>query len=264
VVGIKRGDIWLIDLNPVMGSEQRGIRPSLVVSNDVTNEFAPTVCVVPFTSNLTGQRFPINIVLHKQDTGLKVDSLLLGGQIRTVTKERLQRRLSTLKPVRMAQVEATFRLYLGLARAIDIRFFDLEIYAIYRAIWENWGDEAWKVVWRAGEVLFDEIHGQLDLRTDSPLAAMRSLAQYLVDAGYFAAMNVRQTADDELEYEMVDPAITPGAQRIIAEGGVPAHISTAVMFAGLKKLFGLAAEMIGDPEFTTDGCAIERWKLFKE
>jgi hypothetical protein len=50
-------------------------------------------------------------------------------------------------------------------RVIDPGFFDLEIYAIYRAIWENWGDDAWKVVWRAGEVLFDEVHSELDLDT---------------------------------------------------------------------------------------------------
>ena len=59
-------------------------------------------------------------------------------------------------------------------RPIDPTFFDLEIYAIDRAIWENWGDEAWKVVWRAGEVLFDEVQEQLDLDTSSPLAAMSS------------------------------------------------------------------------------------------
>jgi len=150
------------------------------------------------------------------------------------------------------------------SKPIDPTFFDLEIYAIYRAIWENWGDEAWRVVWRAGEVLFDEIHEQLHLNTASPLEAMRGLARYLVDVGYFADMKVRQTAEDELEYEMVEPAILPGAERIIAEGGVPAHISTALMFAGLKKLFGLRAEMIGEPEFTADGRAVERWKLFKE
>jgi len=149
-------------------------------------------------------------------------------------------------------------------RPIDPTFFDLEIYAIYRAIWENWGQEAWRVVWRAGEVLFDEVSGQRDLDTSSPLAAMQGLARYLVDVGYFADMQVRQTAEDELEYEMVEPAILPGAQRIIAEGGVPAHISTAVMFAGLRKLFGLRAEMIGDPTFTEDGRAIERWRLFQE
>ena len=149
-------------------------------------------------------------------------------------------------------------------RPIDPTFFDLEIYAIYRAIWDNWGDEAWKVVWRAGEVLFDEIQDILDLDTEAPLLAMQGLARYLVDVGYFADMLVRQTSDDELEYEMVAPAILPGAERIIAEGGVPAHISTSVMFAGLKKLFGLTAEMIGDPVFTADGRAIERWKLFLE
>jgi hypothetical protein len=148
-------------------------------------------------------------------------------------------------------------------KPIDPHFFDLEIYAIYRAIWENWGDEAWKVVWRAGEVLFDEIKTELDLDASSPLNAMRGLADYLVDVGYFAEMKVRQTAEDELEYEMVEPAILPGAERIIAEGGVPAHISTAVMFAGLKQLFGLKAVMIGDPVFTDDGRAIERWKLTK-
>ena len=148
-------------------------------------------------------------------------------------------------------------------RSIDVRFFDLEIYAIYRAIWEYWGDDAWKVVWRAGEVLFDEIQGQLGLDTESPLEAMQALARYLVDVGYFADMKVRQTAEDELDYEMVDPAILPGAERIIAEGGVPAHISTSLMFAGLRQLFGLKAEMIGDPEFTEDKRAIERWRLRK-
>ena len=148
-------------------------------------------------------------------------------------------------------------------RLIDSAFFDLEIYAIYRAIWENWGDEAWKVVWRAGEVLFNSVHERLELDTTTPLSAMEGLAEYLVGVGYFVDLKVRQTAEDELEYEMFEPVILPGAERIMAEGGVPAHISTALMFAGLRKLFGLRAEMIGDPEFTPDGRAIEHWKLFE-
>ena len=116
VVGIKRGDIWLVDLNPVRGSEQRGVRPCLVVSNDVTNEHAPTVCVVPFTSNLAGRRFPINVLLTRENTGLKRDSLLLGGQMRTVAKGRLLRRLSVLRSRRMPDVETALKLYLGLMR----------------------------------------------------------------------------------------------------------------------------------------------------
>ncbi len=149
-------------------------------------------------------------------------------------------------------------------RPIDPTFFDLEIYGIYRAIWENWGQDAWKVVWRTGEVLFENIRGQLRLEGTTPLEAMKELARYLVASGYLAFMEVRQLGPDELEYEMGEPAILAGAQRIIAEGGVPAHISTALMFAGLKALFGLRAEMIGDPVFTVDGRAIERWRLFKE
>jgi mRNA interferase MazF len=111
---VKRGDIWLVDLNPVRGSEQRGIRPCLVISNDVTNAHAPTVCVAPLTSNLAGARFPINVIIRREDAGLKVDSLVLGGQLRTISKERLIRRLSTLVPERMAEVEEALKLYLGL------------------------------------------------------------------------------------------------------------------------------------------------------
>ena len=113
VVGVKRGDIWLVDLNPVRDSEQRGIRPCLVISNDVVNEYAPTVCVIPFTSNLAGQRFPINIVLTQDDTGMRVDSLLLCGQVRTVAKERLLRKLSSVKAERMPDIEKALKLYLG-------------------------------------------------------------------------------------------------------------------------------------------------------
>ena len=113
MVGIKRGDIWLVDLNPVRGSEQRGVRPCLVISNDVANEYAPTACVVPLTSNLTGQKFPTNVVLSREDTGLNQDSLLLGGQLRTVAKERLLRRLSTVGDERMPDIEKAIKLYLG-------------------------------------------------------------------------------------------------------------------------------------------------------
>lgn len=147
------------------------------------------------------------------------------------------------------------------SRNIDARFFDRELYAVYRAIGENWGREAWKVVWRAGEILFDEIEGELKLDMASPLAAVQEMARYLVSAGYLADATVRQVASDELEYEMLGPAILPGAERLIAEGNVPPHISTALIFAGLRKRFGLKVELLGQPVFTADGRAVERWKL---
>jgi hypothetical protein len=145
---------------------------------------------------------------------------------------------------------------------IDPRYFDQQIYAIYRALWERWGDEAWHVVWRSGEVLFDAIEPTLGLTPDdTPLTAMRRLADYLRQVGYVDDITVRQTGEDELEYEMLNPVILPGARRLIAEGAVPAHISTTLMFALLRKRFGLKAEMLGKPRLLPDGRAIERWKL---
>ena len=144
---------------------------------------------------------------------------------------------------------------------MDARFFDRELYAVYRAVGENWGQEAWKVVWRAGEILFDEIEGDLKLETASPVEAVQEMARYLVKVGYLAGAVVRPVAADELEYEMIGPAILSGAERLVAEGGVPAHISTALIFAGLRKRFGLKVELIGQPLFTADGRAVERWKL---
>ncbi len=142
-------------------------------------------------------------------------------------------------------------------------FFDLEIYAIYRAIWELWGEEAWKVVWRSGEIVFDEIEKELGLEGAAWPEVLQGLGAYLREEGYVEDIAVRQTGEQEFEYEMLNPAILPGAERLIAEGAVPAHISTTLMFAALKKRFGLKAEMIGDPDLRPDGRAIERWKVSK-
>jgi len=145
---------------------------------------------------------------------------------------------------------------------IDPIYFDKQIYALYRAVWERWGEEAWYVVWRSGEVLLDEIEPELGLDDDDdPFTAMERLADYLQRVGYVREIAVRPCDEQEWDYEMVDPVILPGAKRLIAEGGVPAHISTTLMFALLKKRFGLRAEMVGDPDLRPDGRATERWRL---
>jgi hypothetical protein len=145
---------------------------------------------------------------------------------------------------------------------IDQTYFDQQIFALYRAVWERWGDEAWYVVWRSGEILFDEIESDLELRPDDdPFVAMQRLADYLQRVGYVAEISVRPLSDTEWDYEMLDPVILPGAKRLLAEGAVPAHISTTLMFALLKKRFGMEAEMVGDPDLQPDGRAIERWRL---
>jgi hypothetical protein len=145
---------------------------------------------------------------------------------------------------------------------IDPTYFDQQIYALYRAVWERWGDEAWYVVWRSGDVLFDQIEPELGLQPDDdPFTAMQRLAVYLRRVGYVAGIEVRPLGEHEWDYEMLDPVILTGAKRLIAEGAVPAHISTSLMFALLKKRFGLSAEMVGHPDLLPDGRAIERWRL---
>jgi hypothetical protein len=145
---------------------------------------------------------------------------------------------------------------------IDPVYFDQQIYALYRAVWERWGDAAWHVVWRSGEVLFDEIESELGFESsDDAFVAMRRLAAYLVRVGYVKEIAVSPVSEVEWDYEMLDPVILPGAKRLISEGAVPAHISTTLMFALLKKRFGLRAEMVGDPDLRPDGRAIERWRL---
>ena len=145
---------------------------------------------------------------------------------------------------------------------IDPTYFDHQIYALYRAVWERWGDDAWYVVWRSGEVLFAQIEPELGLATgDDPIAAVGKLAAYLRRVGYVQDIAVRPLGDYEWDYEMLDPVILPGAKRLLSEGAVPAHISTTLMFALLKKHFGLRAEMVGDPDLRPDGRAMERWRL---
>lgn len=146
--------------------------------------------------------------------------------------------------------------------AIDPTYFDLQIYALYQAVWECWGDEAWYVVWRSGEILFDEIEPELGLQPDDDVfVAMQRLADYLQQVGYVTDIAVRPLSDDEWEYEMGEPVILPGAKRLLADGAVPAHISTTLMFALLNKRYGLSAEMVGDPDLRPDGRAVERWRL---
>lgn len=149
-----------------------------------------------------------------------------------------------------------------MANKIDATYFDRQIYALYRAVWERWGDEAWHVVWRSGEVLFDEIEPRLELGPgDDPFTAMQRLADYLTQVGYVEDIAVRPTSDCEWDYAMREPVILPGARQLLAEGAVPAHISTTLMFALLKKRFRLRAEMVGEPDLRDDGWATEHWRL---
>ncbi|HIE37255.1 TPA: hypothetical protein EYP83_03715 [Candidatus Geothermarchaeota archaeon] len=146
---------------------------------------------------------------------------------------------------------------------MDPRFFDLEIYSIYKAVNELLKERTWDVVWRAGEILLENILDDLSLEeTSDPYTALNRLADWLRKVGYIKDIEVRRIGEDSIEYVMSNPIITPGAKKLIGEGLVPPHISTALMFALLKK-YGYKAEMIGDPIFLDDGRVVERWRLFQ-
>lgn len=90
---IKRGDMYYADLSPVVGSEQGGIRPVLVIQNNMGNKYSPTVIVSAITSKLGKSKLPTHIELGSQEYGLKSDSIILTEQIRTIDKSRLKEKI---------------------------------------------------------------------------------------------------------------------------------------------------------------------------
>jgi hypothetical protein len=146
---------------------------------------------------------------------------------------------------------------------VDPDFFDLEIYAIYHAVYDLVKEDTWKVVWKAGEIVYDEIKDKIGVVGEKdPFKVLKKLAEWLKQVGYINDIELHKIAEDEIEYVMFEPIITPGAKRLIKEGRVPAHISTSLMYAALKQ-FNMRAEMVGEPRFLPDGRVIERWKLLK-
>lgn len=90
---IKRGDMYYADLSPVIGSEQGGIRPVLIIQNDMGNKYSPTVIAAAITSQKTKNKLPTHIEINCEDCGLKSDSIILTEQIRTIDKSRLKERI---------------------------------------------------------------------------------------------------------------------------------------------------------------------------
>ena len=90
---IKRGDMFYADLSPVVGSEQGGIRPVLIIQNDLGNKYSPTVIAAAITSKTSKTKLPTHIEIDSADCGLKNDSVVLAEQIRTIDKSRLKERI---------------------------------------------------------------------------------------------------------------------------------------------------------------------------
>lgn len=111
---IVRGDIFFADLSPVVGVEQAGVRPVLVVQNDEANARIPTVTVVPITSNLRAARFMFAVLLPAIESGLPKDSVALVFQIRTLDKSRLIRKAGHLSDSVMDMIDRALEIHLDL------------------------------------------------------------------------------------------------------------------------------------------------------
>ena len=111
---IKRGDIYYADLSPVVGSEQGGIRPVLVLQNDIGNKYSPTVIVCAITSQLDKAKLPTHIELDAIKYGLLKDSVVLLEQIRTIDKRRLKEKMGHLEGGVMARINSAIAVSFGL------------------------------------------------------------------------------------------------------------------------------------------------------
>ena len=115
---VKRGEIYYADLSPVVGSEQGGMRPVLIVQNDVGNRYSPTVIAAAITSQQNKARLPTHIDLEARSCGLTKDSVVLLEQIRTLDKRRLREKMGCLDQTAMRQIDGAIAVSFGLAPEI--------------------------------------------------------------------------------------------------------------------------------------------------
>lgn len=111
---VKRGDIWLADLNPIRGSEQAGTRPVLVFQNNAINEFTTTVLAIPLTTNLRRAALPSCVQITEGEGGLSSDSVALCHQLRVLDKSRLIHKIGTVVANTIAEVEGCALFTLGI------------------------------------------------------------------------------------------------------------------------------------------------------
>jgi mRNA interferase MazF len=107
-----RGDVWMVDFNPGHGSEQKGMRPALVIQNDIGNIHAATTIVAAITTTI--KKYPVTVVLERHEGGVKLPSMLNLAQLLTLDKARLIRKLGSISQARLVEVNAALLISLGL------------------------------------------------------------------------------------------------------------------------------------------------------
>lgn len=125
-MNIKRGDIYYADLSPVIGSEQGGLRPVLIIQNDVGNKYSPTVIAAAITSKMSKAKLPTHIDVFAGQVGLNKDSVILLEQIRTIDKKRLKEKMGHLDDNVMNEVNDAITVSFGLsAYKVDMQSEEL-------------------------------------------------------------------------------------------------------------------------------------------
>ena len=114
MVKVLRGFIFLVNLDPVVGSEQGKVRPVLVIQNNISNKYSPLTIIVPITSKIYTKEFPTNVFISKNDSGLDRDSTILLNQIRVIDRRRIVKRIGSLDEGIMKKVDMAIKISLGL------------------------------------------------------------------------------------------------------------------------------------------------------
>lgn len=112
----KRGEIWLVNFDPTIGAEIKKTRPALILQNDISNKFSPITIVAAITSKLDEQLYPTEILIRTPEGGLKIDSVVLLNQIRSIDSARLVKRLGSLAENTMRRVDISLQISLGLIK----------------------------------------------------------------------------------------------------------------------------------------------------
>ncbi|HAN10283.1 MAG TPA: PemK family transcriptional regulator [Clostridiales bacterium] len=113
-MNVRRGDIFYADLSPVIGSEQGGVRPVLIIQNDVGNKYSPTVICAAITSQINKAKLPTHIELDSAKYSLMKDSVILLEQVRTIDKLRLKEKIGHLEEEVMGKVDKSLQISVGL------------------------------------------------------------------------------------------------------------------------------------------------------
>lgn len=111
---VKRGDIFYADLSPVVGSEQGGIRPVIIIQNDIGNKYSPTVIVAAITSQINKAKLPTHVEISSEEYGLNKDSVVLLEQVRTLDKRRLKEKIGHMLERDMKKVDISLKVSMAL------------------------------------------------------------------------------------------------------------------------------------------------------